>query len=88
MILKWLFVRLASLCGLLIIWPLIVVVAIMVKVKMPGGPAFFCQKRVGMDGKLFSCHKFRTMVVAHNGSSVSVSGDSRITPLGAKLYFD
>ena len=85
MILKWLFDRLASLCGLLIIWPLIIVVAILVKVKMPGGPAFFCQKRVGKDGKLFTCHKFRTMVVRHSGSSVSVSGDSRITPLGAKL---
>lgn len=85
MILKWLFDRLASLCGLLIIWPLIVVAAIMVKVKMPGGPAFFCQKRVGKDGKLFTCHKFRTMLVKHNGSSVSVAGDSRITPFGAKL---
>ena len=85
MVLKWLFDRLASLCGLLIIWPLIVVVAIMVKVKMPGGPAFFCQKRVGKDGKLFTCHKFRTMTMNHSGSSVSVAGDSRITPFGAKL---
>ena len=85
MILKWLFDRLASLCGLLIIWPLIVVVAIMVKVKMPGGTAFFCQKRVGKDGKLFTCHKFRTMTMNHSGSSVSVAGDSRITPFGAKL---
>lgn len=85
MILKWLFDRLASLCGLLIIWPLIIVVAIMVKVKMPGGPAFFCQKRVGKDGKLFTCHKFRTMTMKHSGSSVSVAGDSRITPFGAKL---
>ena len=85
MILKWLFDRLASLCGLLIIWPLIVVLAILVKVKMPGGPAFFCQKRVGKDGKLFTCHKFRTMTMKHSGSSVSVAGDSRITPLGAKL---
>lgn len=85
MILKWLFDRLVSLCGLLIIWPLIVVVAVLVKVKMPGGPAFFCQKRVGKDGKLFTCHKFRTMTMNHNGSSVSVAGDSRITPLGAKL---
>lgn len=41
MILKWLFDRLASLCGLLIVWPLIVVVAVLVKVKMPDGPAFF-----------------------------------------------
>ena len=56
-----------------------------VKVKMPGGPAFFCQKRVGKDGRLFTCHKFRTMVVKYSGSSVSVSGDARITPLGAKL---
>lgn len=85
MILKRQFDILASFFGLLILWPVLVVVAILVKVKMPGGPAFFCQKRVGKDGKLFTCHKFRTMVVAHNGSSVSVSGDSRITPLGAKL---
>lgn len=57
----------------------------MVKVKMPGGPAFFVQKRVGKDGKLFNCHKFRTMTVKHNGSTVSVAGDSRITPFGAVL---
>jgi lipopolysaccharide/colanic/teichoic acid biosynthesis glycosyltransferase len=61
------------------------IVAILVKIKMPGGPAFFVQKRVGKGGKLFSCHKFRTMTVKHNGSTVSVAGDSRITPLGAKL---
>ena len=54
-------------------------------VKMPGGPAFFVQKRGGKDGRLFNCHKFRTMTVKHNGSTVSVAGDSRITPLGAKL---
>ena len=52
---------------------------------MPGGPAFFVQKRVGKDGKLFNCHKFRSMTVKHSGSSVSVAGDSRITPFGAKL---
>ena len=65
---------------------------------MPG-PVMFVQKRVGLNGKLFSCHKFRTMTVpkAHlndnlnldkgnkEWSSVSVAGDSRITPLGAKL---
>lgn len=61
------------------------VVAIMVKIKMPGGPAFFVQKRVGKGGKLFDCHKFRTMTVKHNGSTVSVAGDSRITPFGATL---
>ena len=85
MILKFLFDRLVALLGLLILWPVLLVVAILVKVKMPGGPAFFVQKRVGKDGKLFNCHNFRTMTVKHNGSTVSVAGDSRITPLGARL---
>ena len=84
-ILKWIFDRVVSLVGLLFLWPVLLVVAILVKVKMPGGPAFFVQKRVGLGGKLFDCHKFRTMTVKHNGSTVSVAGDSRITPLGAKL---
>lgn len=85
MILKWIFDRVVALIGLLVLWPVLLVVAILVKVKMPGGPAFFVQKRVGKGGKLFSCHKFRTMTVKHNGSTVSVAGDSRITPFGAKL---
>ena len=85
MLIKWIFDRLMALIGLLVLWPVLLVVAIMVKVKMPGGPAFFVQKRVGKDGKLFDCHKFRTMTVKHNGSTVSVAGDSRITPFGAKL---
>lgn len=85
MLLKWIFDRLMALVGLLLLWPVLLVVAILIRVKMPGGPAFFCQKRVGKDGKLFTCHKFRSMTVKHNGSSVSVAGDSRITPFGAKL---
>ena len=74
-----------ALIGLLFLWPVLLIVAVLVKVKMPGGPAFFVQKRVGKDGWLFDCHKFRTMTVKHNGSTVSVAGDCRITPLGAKL---
>ena len=85
MVLKWIFDRTVSFVGLLFLWPVLLIVAIMVKIKMPGGPAFFVQKRVGKNGKLFDCHKFRTMTVKHNGSTVSVAGDSRITPLGAKL---
>lgn len=96
--LKWIFDRVVSLIGLLFLWPVLLVVAILIKVKMPGGPAFFVQKRVGKDGKLFNCHKFRTMTVrptpnpslskeenSQNWSTVSVAGDSRITPFGAKL---
>lgn len=54
MILKWFFDRIIALFGLLFLWPILLVVAIMVKVKMPGGSAFFVQKRVGKDGKLFA----------------------------------
>ena len=85
MLLKYLFDRIVSLIGLLVLWPVLLVVAILIRIKMPGGSVLFVQKRVGLGGELFDCHKFRTMTVNHGGSTVSVAGDSRITPLGAKL---
>ena len=97
MVLKWIFDRVVAFIGLLLLWPVLLIVAILVKVKMPGGPAFFVQKRVGKDGRLFDCHKFRTMIPVRNNegtegkkgdknwSTVSVAGDSRITPFGATL---
>ena len=85
MILKWIFDRVVSFIGLLMLWPVMLVVAVLIRRKMPGGPVIFTQKRVGQGGKLFTMYKFRSMTVAHSGSSVSVAGESRITPLGAKL---
>lgn len=85
MALKYVFDRVAALLGLLLIWWLLIVVAILIKVKMPGGPALFRQTRIGRHGKPFTIYKFRTMTVGHGGSSVSVAGESRITPLGAVL---
>ena len=85
MILKYIFDRAMAFVGLLFLWPILLVVANLIKVKMPGGPVIFTQKRVGKDGKLFTMFKFRSMTVGHGGSSVSVAGESRITPLGAKL---
>ena len=52
---------------------------------MPSGSIIFKQKRIGQHGKLFTMYKFRSMTVNHSGSSISVKGESRITPLGAKL---
>lgn len=82
---KFLFDRLMALIGLLFLWPILLVVALLIKIKMPGGPAFFTQKRVGRNGKLFTMYKFRSMTVSHSGSSISVAGESRITPLGSVL---
>ena len=84
MVLKWIFDRIMALIGLLFLWPVLLVVAILIKIKMPG-PVLFVQQRVGKGGTLFNCHKFRSMTVEHNGSSVSVVGEARITPLGAVL---
>lgn len=83
--LKWIFDSLMALIGLLILWPILLVVAFLIRIKMPGGPVIFTQCRVGRDGLLFTMYKFRSMTVSHSGSSVSIAGESRITPLGAKL---
>lgn len=84
MTLKYIFDRLMALIGLLFLWPILAITAILIKIQMPG-PVLFVQQRVGKDGKLFNCHKFRSMTIGHGGSSVSVAGEARITPLGAKL---
>ena len=85
MIIKYIFDRLMALIGLLFLWPLLIILAILIKVKMPGGPAFFTQKRVGQHGRLFTMHKFRSMAVSHDDSSISVAGEARITSFGATL---
>jgi len=115
MILKWIFDRVMALVGLVALCWIYPIVAILIKIKMPGGPVFFVQKRVGKDGRLFNCHKFRTMrnptpalpegegdspipdvpsptrslslegKGSKGWSTVSVAGDARITPFGAKL---
>lgn len=84
MMIKRIFDFTAALFGILLLWPLLIVVAILIKVKMPG-PIFFTQKRVGQHGKLFTMIKLRTMKVNHGGNSISVKGESRITPLGATM---
>jgi len=85
MYIKILFDRLISFLGLLFLFPLLLIVAVLIKIFMPNGPIIFKQKRIGQFGKIFTMYKFRTMNVNHSGSSVSIKGESRITPLGEKL---
>ena len=74
----------ASFFGLIIISPIILVIAVLIKLFMPG-PVFFRQRRTGKDSKLFTIVKFRTMIINEGGTTTSVLGDSRITALGAVL---
>ena len=82
---KLLFDKIVSFLGLLFLLPLLLIVAVLIKIFMPNGPIIFKQKRIGQFGNIFIMYKFRTMNVNHSGSSVSIKGESRITPLGEKL---
>lgn len=73
-----------ALMALLVLWPVLLVVAIIIKITSPG-PVIFKQKRIGLDGKVFEIYKFRSMVVGAEtqGSGVySGKGDARVTPIG------
>jgi lipopolysaccharide/colanic/teichoic acid biosynthesis glycosyltransferase len=82
---KRLFDFTCSFVGLFLLSPLILLLAIVVKVTSKG-PVFFIQERVGKDGKIFKMIKFRTMFVAQNSSStISIKGDIRVTKIGVFL---
>lgn len=84
--LKRLFDITSCVCGLLLLWPVLLVVAIWIK-KDSDGPVFFKQVRVGRYGENFSILKFRTMVVdaEAKGLKVTVGEDPRITSSGRFL---
>ena len=73
-----------ALVALIILSPVFLVVAVIIKVTSPG-PVIFKQKRIGLDGKVFEIYKFRSMCVGAEtqGSGVySGKGDARVTPIG------
>ena len=72
--------------ALLVIWPVLLIVAIAIKIDDPG-PVFYRQVRVGRGGKTFRIFKFRTMVVDADkkGLAITVGRDNRITRVGALL---
>lgn len=79
--------RLIGILGLLILWPLFLLISILVKLDSKG-PVFFKQERLGYKGKSFNMYKFRSMCVgAENmGSGVySDNQDPRVTKVGRIL---
>ncbi len=72
-----------SIVSLVLLIPVFIVLAIMVRISSPG-PVFFLQDRIGKNGRVFKIIKFRTMFVGSekNGPQLSSSNDPRITKLG------
>ena len=76
-----------SALGLLLLWPLFLAVAIIIKRDSPG-PVFFRGPRMGRGGRVFQILKFRTMnecAESYAGPKITAEGDERITPLGKWL---
>jgi lipopolysaccharide/colanic/teichoic acid biosynthesis glycosyltransferase len=83
---KRVFDWLASGLGLLLLAPLLVLLAVLIKLDSPGA-VFFRQERVGRGGKLFRIHKYRTMIsdAERRGLQLTVGADSRVTRVGQWL---
>lgn len=81
---KRLFDIVCAALGLLVLSPVLLVCALLVGLTSPGG-VLFRQERIGKDGVPFTIYKFRSMRKDNAGLKISISGDSRITPVGRVL---
>ena len=71
-------------CALIVLSPLLLVTAILVRVKL-GSPVIFCQERPGKDEKIFMLHKFRSMSDARDETGALLPDKERLTGFGKKL---
>ena len=86
MIIKYIFDRVFSLILLVILFPVLLVIYIIHKIRMPKGRFLYRQVRVGKDGKLFRIFKIRTLADnSEAGGSVTIAGDERVLPFGRWL---
>lgn len=72
---------LSSIIALLLLSPVLLFVALLIKITMPG-PVLFRQTRIGLGGKPFTIYKFRSMKVNRDDFHITLNTDSRITPFG------
>jgi sugar transferase (PEP-CTERM system associated) len=82
---KRMFDVVASVCGLILASPLMLVAAVLVKLDSPRSPILYHQRRVGLNGRIFTIHKFRTMrpdAEAGTGAVWSTANDTRVTAVG------
>ena len=71
-------------CALIVLSPLLLVTALLVRVKL-GRPVIFCQERPGKDEKIFKLHKFRSMTDARDENGDLLPDEARLTSFGRKL---
>ena len=70
--------------ALLILWPVLLITAILVRMKL-GGPVIFCQERPGKDEKIFKLYKFRSMSDQRDAQGNLLPDEVRLTAFGKKL---
>lgn len=75
---------LLSLCALLIFWPVLLAIAILVRVKL-GAPVIFKQERPGKNEKIFKLYKFRSMADVCDEDGNLLPDDARLTKFGKLL---
>lgn len=73
-----------SFFALLVLWPLFIVIAILIKIEDKGS-VFYMQRRTGKDGKVFEMYKFRSMNVVPRGQEMTIPHDKRVTKIGKFL---
>ena len=76
--------RLAAAIAFLLFLPVILLVAILVKINL-GSPILFCQPRPGKNGKIFTFYKFRTMTDARDNLGNWLTDEERLTDFGSWL---
>jgi sugar transferase EpsL len=85
---KYTLSRIIGWAGIILFWWLFLIIAVLIRIDDPSGPALFIQDRVGQYGHVYKMYKFRTMKVGaeHTGTGVySDDNDPRVTRLGRFL---
>lgn len=83
-ILKRLMDMVVAICALIVLSPVMLVVAILVRIKL-GSPILFTQTRIGLNNQEFKMYKFRTMLDAMDNQGNVLPDDQRLTTFGKKL---